>query len=202
MIHVYYDAGSLAGLTSSMRCLVPLRGDERQARATDSWPAIAYWRRLAGGVTIELDGQQEEVAIGAFRTGSLYLPSVVDCMDHAPTPELHAQAMLAVESMRRCAGVVLVYRSNMRDSLQFGVEDLRADFARVGRRLEDVPIVLQATFQDELADAANVLPASVLGAAVGIPERLCVPSVANECVGVREALSLLLQEIRAQTPAG
>lgn len=199
MLHVYYDGGPLAGLTSSLTYLITPRPDELERADMPRWPKMAYWRRLAAGVKVELDGEVEELAIGTFRRGSLYLPSVVACTEDASTAEQKVQAQLAVQSLRHCAGVVLVYRSHNTNPLVVGVDQLRADFARIGRQLEDVPVVLQATFQD--ADWSELLTPADLGAAVGIPSRLCVPSIATKGNGVREALSVLLKEIRSRAGA-
>jgi hypothetical protein len=181
-----------------MHCLCPIRVEERLSADVPDWPTIAYWKRLAAGVSVNVDGREENLAIGLFRTGSLHLPSVVDCIHTGPTPDHRMQAQLAVDSMKRCAGVVVVFRSDMPAMAEVRMETLRADFRRVGRRLEDLPVVLQATFQDQDAPEVEVVSAVALGATVGIPADLCVPSVAHKCVGVREALSTLVRRIRSR----
>lgn len=160
---------------------------------------MAYWRRLAEGVTVDVDGQREHLAIGTFWRGSMWAPSVIDCMDHAPTQEHQRQAALAVDIMKRCSGVVLLCRSDMPARAEEAREHLEADFARLGRRLFDVPVILQATFQDLETGFDRRHTPEELGALIGVAERLCVASVANKCIGVREAVSLLLKEIRSRT---
>lgn len=197
-MNVYYQGGALAGLTSSMRCLVPMTDEESALLMAPDRPNLAYWRRLTHGVTISLDGRDERLTIGSCWTGSMSPSSVVEWAEGgAPTTDHQVQARLAVDAMKRCDGVIVIANSQSPYLLEYVVEDLRADFLRVGRRFEGIPIVLQANFQD-IPTAAS--PAA-LGALVGVPAHLCVPSVANKCIGVREALSLLLREIRSRSEA-
>jgi hypothetical protein len=195
MFEVFYQAGTFAGLTSSMRCLVPIRSDERMRTDMPLWPTVAYWRRVAEGVSVDLEGREERLAIGSFWKGNVDVPSIIDCTLDGPTPEHQQRAQIAVESLKRCGGIVLIAHSQLPGMFEDAVDRMKADLVRLGRRLEDIPVVVQANFQD-VED--SLLPAD-LGALVGIPAHLCVPSVANKCIGVRETLSLLLREIRSRT---
>ena len=194
MVEVFYHAAPLAGLTSSMHCLVPIRLEEQVRPDLPRWPTMAYWRRIAAGVTVELNGNEERLAIGSFRKGNMDLPSIVDATRDAPTLEHREQATIAVRSLQRCEGVLLICHSQFPGLFQDAVDNLRADLQRIGRRLEDIPTVVQATFQD----IEGVPSPGSLGALVGISEYFCVPSVAANCIGVREALSLLLSVVRSR----
>lgn len=194
MFEIFYQAATFAGLTSSIRCLVPIRVDERIRPDIPSSPRMAYWKRVAEGVSVDLEGRQERVAIGSFRKGNMHIPSIIDCITNAPTEEHRQQAEVAVESLKHCAGAILIGSSQFPGMFEDAVERFRADFERLGRRLDDIPIVVQANFHD----IEGVPPPENLGALVGVAARLCVPSVANKCIGVREALSLLLREIRSR----
>lgn len=196
MFEIFYQSGTFAGLTSSMRCLVPIASAERLRPDIPSLPTMTYWKRLADGVTIELDGREERVAIGSFLKGNLDIPSIIDCVRDGPTPEHREHAQLAVQSLRRCTGMILIGHSQLPGMFQDAVDRVRADLARLDRSLDDIPLVVQANFQD----LEGVPSPADLGALVGVPAHLCVASVANECIGVREALAVLLREIRSRKP--
>lgn len=178
-----------------MRCLVPIRDDEREFPNVEWVGSDAYWRRLVDGVVCEIDGRPESFQIGAVCRHNLIIPSIVEYAQTGTSDELRLQAARAVPILEACEGIVVVCRSNAPERLEEAMDELDGDLRRVGRTRQQLPIVLQATFQD----VAGVLSPAALGKTVGIRPHLCVASVANKCIGVREALSLLLQEIRSRT---
>jgi len=190
MTSIYFHSARLSGCTTTMLKLVPMEAEEKHPLLSTR-PSMSYWKRLHRGIPMSFGTTHTSVSISTFRKGNLSVDSIVEFVNNAPNQELRDSASMALDGIKKADGIVILSRSDDLEFFRYHFENIEANFSLLGRNVHDIPLVVQATFQDD----EDAFHPSEIASELGLEEKFCFASCPPKGQNVREPLAKLIEMI-------